>query len=63
MLTSLSGVAQQVADTLYNPLILNPAYEHGQGSVVLIDEAHSNFHTLGGRFKAFAKFLRKMVTL
>jgi hypothetical protein len=58
-LISLSGVAQQVADTLYNPSISNPAYEKGQGSVFLIDEAQNNFHTLSGRFRAFANVLEK----
>src|SRR5690349_17451216 len=51
--------AQQVADTLFNPTITNPAYENGKGTIVLIDEAHSNFHTVNGRFKAFANVLRK----
>lgn len=50
---------QQVADTLFNPEIKKPAYARGQGSLVLIDEAHSNFHTADGRFKAFANVLRK----
>jgi hypothetical protein len=51
--------AQQVADTLFNPEIVNPAYASGKGSVILIDEAHSNFHTASGRFRAFANVLRK----
>ncbi|HPH45619.1 MAG TPA: DUF4350 domain-containing protein [Chryseolinea sp.] len=58
-LGSSSVVAQQVADTLYSPVISNPAYSKGQGSTVLIDEAHHNFHTLNGRFKAFARVLEK----
>ena len=32
--------AQQVADTLYSPDISNPIYSAGNGSIVLIDEAH-----------------------
>ncbi len=51
--------AQQVADTLYNPEILNPVYGKGQGPIVLIDEAHFNFHTLKGKFSAFAHVLEK----
>lgn len=31
----------------------------GEGSVVLLDEAHHNFHTLNGRFKPFANILVK----
>src|SRR6187431_2739160 len=55
----LSANAQQVADTLYSPEILNPMYSKGQGSIVLIDEAHHNFHTKNGRFKAFANIVEK----
>lgn len=51
--------AQQVADTLYSPDISNPIYSAGSGSIVLIDEAHHNFHTLNGRFRAFARVLEK----
>jgi hypothetical protein len=53
IMLSASCVAQQVADTLFNPEIKNPAYAPGKGSVVMIDEAHSNFHTADGRFKMF----------
>jgi hypothetical protein len=53
------GCAQQVADTVYNPIISNPVYAIGQGPIVLIDEAHGNFHTLSGRFKPFARLLEK----
>ncbi len=59
LLLSVSAFAQQVADTLYNPIILNPAYVNAQGPVVLIDEAHGNFHTMSGRFKPFARLLEK----
>ncbi|NJK52687.1 MAG: hypothetical protein HC936_07415 [Leptolyngbyaceae cyanobacterium SU_3_3] len=48
-----------MADTLYSPVISNPTYTQGAGSVILLDEAHHNFHTTGGRFKAFANVLRK----
>jgi hypothetical protein len=53
-----STCAQQVADSLFNPEISDPAYGNDQGSVVLIDEAHTNFHTIAGRFKPFANVLR-----
>lgn len=59
LLLSVSVFAQQVADTLYNPIISNPAYANAQGPIVLIDEAHGNFHTLSGRFKPFARLLEK----
>jgi hypothetical protein len=56
---SLSGISQQVADTLFNPVVANPAFSRGQGSIIMIDEAHSNFHTINGRFKPFANVLAK----
>jgi hypothetical protein len=51
--------AQQVADTTFMPEIASPAYPEGEGPVVLIDEAHHNFHTAGGRYLAFARLLRR----
>lgn len=59
LLVAYSSTAQQVADTLFSPAIVNPAYAPGKGSVVLLDEAHHNFHTKGGRFKPFARVLEK----
>lgn len=55
----IQAFGQQVADTLFSPVVGNPAYGKGQGPVILIDEAHSNFHTVEGRFKPFANVLRK----
>ncbi|NAS31108.1 DUF4350 domain-containing protein [Flavobacteriaceae bacterium R38] len=52
-------LSQQVADTTYLPAIQNPAYNHGKGSVVFIDEAHYNFHTKNGRYKAFSNLLER----
>jgi len=49
--------AQQLPDTTYHPVITNPAYELGQGPIVLIDEGHHNFHTKDNRYKAFANLL------
>lgn len=51
--------AQQVADSSFSPPIQNPAFESGAGPVVLIDEAHFNFHTAGGRYLTFANLLRR----
>jgi len=51
--------AQQVSDTNFRPPIENPAYPVGKGPVVLIDEAHSNFHTATGRYLPFAELLRR----
>ena len=53
------AVAQQVADLNYKPPIARPAYESGKGPRVVIDGAHHNFHTAEGRYKPFAKLLRR----
>lgn len=51
--------SQQVADTSYNPIIQNPTYERGMGSIVFIDEGHHNFHTKNGRYKAFSNLAER----
>ncbi|MBI3679195.1 MAG: DUF4350 domain-containing protein [Acidobacteria bacterium] len=51
--------AQQVADTAFRPPIEKPAYPAGKGPLVLIDEAHFNFHTATGRYLPFAELLRR----
>jgi hypothetical protein len=60
LMTAVAALhAQQVADTNFRPPIENPAYPVGKGPVVLIDEAHSNFHTATGRYLPFAELLRR----
>lgn len=54
-----SVAAQQIPDLTYSPLIDKPAYTAGEGPRVGIDEAHNNFHTVDGRYGAFAKLLRR----
>ena len=54
-----AGNAQQVADTAFQPQLGTPAFESGRGPLVLIDEAHHNFHTAEGRYSPFAKLLRR----
>ncbi|MHB1311797.1 MAG: DUF4350 domain-containing protein [Gemmatimonadaceae bacterium] len=51
--------AQQVADTAFRASIPAPAYAAGAGPLVLLDEAHTNFHTLDGRYLAFGNVLRQ----
>ena len=51
--------AQQTADTTFNPVIKKPVYKSNEGPVIFIDEAHHNFHTMSGRYQAFAKLLQK----
>jgi hypothetical protein len=51
--------AQQVADSAFAPAIARPAFAEGAGPLVLVDEAHTNFHTTDGRYYAFARLLRR----
>ena len=51
--------SQQIPDTTFNPVIQNPEYETGKGSLVFIDEGHHNFHTKEGRYLPFARLLEK----
>ena len=46
---SVAGVAQQQADAGFQTIVVATAYAQGRGPRVLIDEAHSNYHTAGGR--------------
>jgi len=62
LLICLSGFAmnaQQMPDTLFQPIIQKPTYAANKGPVVLVDEAHRNFHTTGNRFKPFSILLRR----
>lgn len=51
--------AQQVADSSFSVPLAAPAYSPGAGPVVLLDEAHTNFHTLDGRYLVFGTVLRQ----
>lgn len=53
------AAAQQVADSSFTVPSIAPAYPGGTGPVVLLDEAHANFHTLDGRYFVFGKVLRQ----
>jgi hypothetical protein len=50
--------SQQLGDTSFVPHIEKPQFEIEKGPVVMIDEAHHNFHTMNGRYFAFAEVLR-----
>jgi hypothetical protein len=58
LLSAACSSAQQLGDTSYTPHIEKPTFSIGEGPVVKIDEAHHNFHTMDGRYSAFAKVLR-----
>lgn len=49
----------QRPDLDYQPPIVAPMFGVGTGPVVLIDEAHTNFHTADGRYRTFAELLRR----
>ena len=53
---AVAGLAQQVADPDFDPKVAKPAYATKHPKV-LIDEAHNNFHTAGGRYKPFADLI------
>jgi hypothetical protein len=57
MLLSASLYSQQMADPDFNASVARPAYTRKHPKVV-IDEAHSNFHTTEGRYKPFADLLK-----
>ncbi len=54
---SLAAQGQR-ADAGYEPDVPNPRWPSGDGPLVLIDEAHNNFHTVSGRYGPFADLLR-----
>jgi hypothetical protein len=49
--------AQQVPDSAFSYRSPTPAYAKGKGPVIMLDEAHFNFHTLGGRYYSFGQIL------
>jgi hypothetical protein len=57
LLVSTGICAQQMADPKFQSSVERPAYPQTHPTVV-IDEAHSNFHTADGRYKPFADLLR-----
>ena len=53
---SNASAGQQVADPNFDPTVAHPAFTKNHPRV-LFDEAHNNFHTAGGRYKAFADLI------
>ncbi len=49
--------AQQVPDTTFDARVARPAYA-AEGPRLWIDQAHHNFHTASGRYRAFAELAR-----
>ena len=52
-----AGAQSQTSDPDFDPSVEKPAYA-ANGPVVVIDEAHANFHTSTGRYRPFAELLR-----
>jgi hypothetical protein len=48
---------QQRSDSSFDVHVADPAWAPGQGPTVAIDEAHHNFNTVDGRYRAFAALL------
>ncbi len=59
MLVCCGEQVQQIYDTDFSYHVEEPAYGQNEGPVVLIDEAHNNFHTMGGRYTPFANILKQ----
>ncbi|MCK4789146.1 MAG: ankyrin repeat domain-containing protein, partial [Desulfobacteraceae bacterium] len=59
ILIASEAIAQQIPDLSFLPEIENPAYPSGKGPVVMVDEAHLNFHSTERRYKPFAELLRR----
>jgi hypothetical protein len=49
----------RTADLSFHPPINRPAYPKGKGPLVLIDEAHNNFHTAAGTYIPFATLIER----
>lgn len=56
-----AAVAQQepLSDPTFDPSVAHPAYALASGPRAAFDEAHFNYHTAGGRYKAFADLLTR----
>jgi len=51
--------SDQSADIDFKPDVADPAWAIGAGPLIVIDEAHSNFHTADGRYEPFAELARR----
>jgi hypothetical protein len=51
------AIAQQFADPAFDATVERPAFTDRR-PLVLVDEAHHNFHTAGGRYRPFAELIK-----
>ena len=54
---SININAQQINDTNFKPKNSLRTFSKTESPVVLLDEAHNNFHTMDGRYQPFVKIL------
>ncbi|GAA0644079.1 DUF4350 domain-containing protein [Brevundimonas lenta] len=57
VVTAPAVAQQQMVDPDFQPRVERPAYA-ADGPVVVIDQAHHNFHTVDGQYSPFAALLR-----
>lgn len=55
--TSAQIADSQTADDQWSPTVERPEFAPGDGPLVLVDAGHGNFHTIDGRYAAFAELL------
>jgi hypothetical protein len=51
--------AQSPRNAVWEPQVAAPLYPKEKGPVVVVDEAHFNFHTINGRYHDFARALER----
>jgi hypothetical protein len=56
---SAASFAQQIADSAFVYANKNPLYQQKKGTVITLDEAHCNYHTLSGRYYTFGQLLEQ----
>jgi len=48
---------ERKVDESFQPIVNNPMYQTGKGSLILIDESHYNYHTKDGLYSPLSKLL------
>jgi hypothetical protein len=53
----IESTSSQLADSDWSPIVSDPLFPEDSGPAILVDAAHGNFHTMEGRYAAFAELL------
>ena len=53
----IESTSSQLADSEWSPTVSDPLFPQDSGPAILVDAAHGNFHTIEGRYAAFAELL------